>query len=39
VELPLGVLGRIGWPLVRPLVRLGIARSLNRLSAAVSHRD
>ena len=39
VKLPLGVLGRLGWPLVRPVVRLGISHSLNKLSAAVSHRD
>lgn len=39
IELPLGVLGRLGWPLVRPIVRLGIAHSLNKLAAAVSHRD
>jgi carbon monoxide dehydrogenase subunit G len=37
IELPLGLLGRLGWPLVRPIVRLGIAHSLNKLSAAVSH--
>lgn len=36
VELPLGALGRLGWPLVRPVVRLGIAHSLDKLSAAVS---
>jgi hypothetical protein len=39
IKLPLGVLGRLGWPLARPLVRLGISHSLTRLSAAVSHRD
>jgi carbon monoxide dehydrogenase subunit G len=39
IELPLGVLGRLGWPLVRPIVRLGVAHSLSKLSAAVSHRD
>ena len=36
VELPLGALGRLGWPLVRPIVRLGIAHSLDKLAAAVS---
>jgi carbon monoxide dehydrogenase subunit G len=36
VVLPLGALGRAGWVLVRPLARLGIARSLRKLSAAVS---
>ena len=39
IELPLGALGRIGWPVVRPLVRLGISHSLGKLAAAVSHRD
>ncbi|HZU56391.1 MAG TPA: SRPBCC family protein [Actinocrinis sp.] len=39
IKLPLGVLGRIGWPLVRPVVRLGIAHSLGKLAAAVSRRD
>jgi carbon monoxide dehydrogenase subunit G len=32
VDLPFGVLGRLGWPLVRPLVRAGIAFSLRRLA-------
>ena len=36
VVLPLGVLGRLGWPLVRPLVRFGIAHSLAKLAQAVS---
>lgn len=39
IDLPLGLLGRLGWPLVRPLVRLGISHSLGKLAAAVSHRD
>ncbi len=32
VELPFGVLGRIAWPLVRPLTRLGLRRSVNRFA-------
>ena len=28
VDLPLGPLGRLGWPLVRPLVLAGVRRSL-----------
>ena len=36
VELPLGALGRLGWLLLRPAVRLGVAHSLRRLAAAVS---
>jgi uncharacterized protein YndB with AHSA1/START domain len=32
VELPLGAVGRAGWPLVRPLVRGGVSYSLRRLA-------
>jgi carbon monoxide dehydrogenase subunit G len=32
VDLPLGVLGRLGWPLVRPLVKAGVSFSLRRLA-------
>jgi uncharacterized protein YndB with AHSA1/START domain len=32
LELPLGVLGRLGWPLVRPLVALGVRLSLRRFA-------
>jgi hypothetical protein len=28
LDLPLGVLGRIGWPIVRPAFRAGVAASL-----------
>ena len=35
VELPLGLLGRLGWPLVRPLLRAGVAFSLRRLARYV----
>jgi carbon monoxide dehydrogenase subunit G len=35
VELPLGLLGRLGWPLVRPLIRAGVAFSLRRLARHV----
>jgi hypothetical protein len=31
LELPLGALGRVGWPLVRPAFRLGVEQSLRRL--------
>ena len=37
VELPLGALGRLGWPLLRPVIRLGVAHSLRQLAAAVSN--
>jgi carbon monoxide dehydrogenase subunit G len=35
VLLPLGVLGRAGWPLVRPLLRLLVQVSLRRLARYV----
>jgi hypothetical protein len=33
LELPLGVLGRLGWPIVRPAFGLGLRRSLRRFAA------
>ncbi len=36
VELPLGALGRFGFLLLRPVIRLGVAHSLGKLAAAVS---
>ena len=38
LDLPLGALGRLGWLLVRPLARLGVARSLRRLGRLVEAR-
>jgi hypothetical protein len=35
VELPLGRLGRAGWPLVRPLARAGLGFALRRLARLV----
>ena len=35
LDLPLGPLGRVGWLVVRPLARLGVARSLRRLARLV----
>lgn len=35
LDLPLGRLGRLGWPLVRPLARAGVAFSLRRLARYV----
>lgn len=32
LELPLGALGRAGWPLVRPGFRLGVTHSLHRMA-------
>ncbi len=35
IQLPLGVLGRLGWPLVRPVLRLFVQVSLRRLARQV----
>ena len=35
VDLPLGALGRLGWPIVRPALRLLVQVSLRRLAAYV----
>ena len=32
LDLPLGALGRLGWPLVAPVMRAGVARSLRTLA-------
>jgi Polyketide cyclase / dehydrase and lipid transport len=32
LDLPLGPLGRLGWPLVRPAFRWGVTHSLNRFA-------
>jgi len=37
LELPLGILGRLGWPLVRPLFAAGLRASLRRFAASVEH--
>ncbi len=41
IDLPLGALGRLGWPLVRPVIRAGFAASLRRMAdrCAARHRD
>jgi hypothetical protein len=36
LDLPGGALGRLAWPLVRPLIRYAVARSLARLAASVA---
>ena len=36
IDLPLGALGRLGWPLVRPLIRAGFVASLRRMAARVA---
>jgi hypothetical protein len=35
LDLPLGLPGRLGWPLVRPLMRAGVGFSLRRFARAV----
>ncbi|MFL6181338.1 MAG: SRPBCC family protein [Actinomycetes bacterium] len=35
VDLPLGVLGRLGWPVARPVTAWGIRRSLRRFAGLV----
>ena len=36
LDLPLGVVGRLGWPLVRPLFAAGVKASLKRFARLVS---
>ena len=36
LDLPFGVVGRVAWPLVRPLARAGLAAALRRFSASLS---
>lgn len=40
IDLPLGALGRLGWPLARPVVKAGFDASLRRMAArcAAAHR-
>jgi hypothetical protein len=40
IDLPLGALGRLGWPLVRPVVRAGFVVSLRKMAdrVAAEHR-
>ncbi len=41
IDLPLGALGRLGWPLVRPVIRAGFLVSLRRMAerCAARHRS
>jgi hypothetical protein len=32
IDLPLGALGRLGWPLARPVVKAGFVASLRRMA-------
>ncbi|MCU1622855.1 MAG: Polyketide cyclase [Frankiales bacterium] len=36
LALPLGIVGRMGWPLVRPLFAAGVQRSLKRFAVQVA---
>lgn len=38
LDLPLGRLGRLGWPLVRPVFRAGVRHSLRRFARLVASR-
>lgn len=38
LDLPFGVLGRLGWPLVRPSFRYGVARSLRTMAERTEDR-
>lgn len=38
LDLPLGALGRFGWPLVRPAFRWGVDRSLHRMARLTEAR-
>lgn len=38
LELPLGVVGRLGWPLVKPVFAAGVRVSLNRFARWVEAR-
>ncbi len=38
LDLPLGALGRLGWPVVRPAFRLGVEQSLHRMARLCEER-
>ena len=35
LDLPFGIVGRVGWPIVAPAVRWGLSRSLKKFAAVV----
>jgi len=37
LDLPFGVLGRLGWPLIRPIARIGLQASLRRMAKQVAN--
>ena len=38
LDLPLGAVGRVGWPIARPVFRLGVERSLRRMARLCEDR-
>ena len=38
LDLPLGALGRLGWPVVRPAFRLGVEQSLRKMARLCEER-
>jgi len=38
LDLPLGALGRLGWPIARPAFRLGVERSLHKMARLCEER-
>lgn len=36
LDLPFGIIGRVGWPVVKPAVRWGLQKSLNTFAALMS---
>lgn len=39
LELPLGLVGRLGWPVARPVFRAGVRRSLERFARLVERGE
>lgn len=39
LDIPLGVVGRLGWPLARPAFMAGVNHSLRRLAAVIEQRQ
>jgi hypothetical protein len=37
LDLPFGVVGRLGWPLIRPLARIGLQASLRRMAKQIAN--
>ncbi len=36
LELPFGLLGRVGWPLIKPMARIGLQASLRRMARQIA---